>query len=110
MVKEFCLIIQQNNFFTKDFGKWEKKVEMEHIIMVLMNTIMESGKIIRNMVMDFFLLEEGHIMVNGVEIKLQEEEISNFKTVFSSKESFKIINLLKEQSSILMETNTTVQC
>ena len=48
---------------------------MEPITTILTNITMDSGEIMKSMETDFFHLEEDHTMVNGSEIKHQEEEI-----------------------------------
>ena len=48
---------------------------MEHITTTLTNITTDSGGIMKNMETVSFHFEEDHTVVNGFEIKLQEEEI-----------------------------------
>ena len=68
-VMEFSLILAQIKVFTKEDGKWEQKMETEITFTVQISITMENGRTIKNKVMGFMHLLEGHTMDNGAKIE-----------------------------------------
>ena len=95
-VKEYFLIPQPEKLSIKVYGNSRWNMEAEHIIIILISTIMEIGLKIKNKEMGFSHLGKALITDSGREIELQAEETSKQKMALSLKVYFGIINLFQE--------------
>jgi hypothetical protein len=75
MVKEFIKIVMEIN--TKANGKMARKTEMEHINMLMIIYIQESGKTIEHMVEDSITLILVNMMDNGLMVICMDMEYWN---------------------------------